>query len=138
MTFMTSITKQAARLTKSVALAASISAVSMTAAYAQDVTLRGASMFDEEHAFTQTLREFERLVAENYDGEVTFDLILRGCRLITKNGRRRNREDDQAQRQLASPFHISPFPVSQFAEATLSRVYHDRTSPGFLPATVRY
>ena len=25
-----------------------------------DVTLRGASMFDEEHSFTKTLREFER------------------------------------------------------------------------------
>ncbi len=43
-----------------------------------DVTLRGASMFDEEHAFTKTLREFERLVAENYDGEVSFDLRLNG------------------------------------------------------------
>ena len=35
-------------------------------------------MFDEEHAFTKTLREFERLVAENYDGEVEFDLRLNG------------------------------------------------------------
>lgn len=43
-----------------------------------DVTLRGASMFDEEHSFTQTLREFERLVAEYYDGEVAFDLRLNG------------------------------------------------------------
>ncbi|WP_424967715.1 TRAP transporter substrate-binding protein [Dinoroseobacter sp. S375] len=43
-----------------------------------DTTLRGASMFDEEHAFTQTLREFERLVAENYEGDVTFDLRLNG------------------------------------------------------------
>ena len=43
-----------------------------------DVTLRGASMFDEEHSFTQTLREFERLVAEKYDGEVAFDLRLNG------------------------------------------------------------
>lgn len=43
-----------------------------------DVTLRGASMFDEEHSFTKTLREFERLVAEKYDGEVAFDLRLIG------------------------------------------------------------
>ena len=27
-------------------------------------TLKGASMFDEEHAFTKTMREFERLVGE--------------------------------------------------------------------------
>lgn len=45
---------------------------------AQEITLRGASMFDEEHAFTQTMRRFEQLVAENYDGEVTFDLRLNG------------------------------------------------------------
>lgn len=43
-----------------------------------DITLRGASMFDEEHAFTQTLRKFEELVQENYDGDVTFDLRLNG------------------------------------------------------------
>ena len=43
-----------------------------------DVTLRGASMFDEEHAFTKTMREFERLVAEKYDGDVAFDLRLNG------------------------------------------------------------
>ena len=43
-----------------------------------DVTLRGASMFDEEHSFTKTLREFERLVGEKYDGEVSFDLRLNG------------------------------------------------------------
>jgi TRAP-type C4-dicarboxylate transport system substrate-binding protein len=42
------------------------------------VTLRGASMFDEEHAFTKTMREFERLVVENYDGDVAFDLRLNG------------------------------------------------------------
>ncbi len=43
-----------------------------------DVTLRGASMFDEDHSFTKTLREFERLVAEKYDGEIAFDLRLNG------------------------------------------------------------
>ncbi len=51
---------------------------SVSTGHAQDITLRGASMFDEEHAFTQTLREFERLVAENYDGDVAFDLRLNG------------------------------------------------------------
>lgn len=60
------------------ALAASaVLAGGFTAAQA-DTTLRGASMFDEAHAFTQTLREFERLVAEKYDGDVSFDLRLNG------------------------------------------------------------
>ncbi|MEO1194569.1 MAG: TRAP transporter substrate-binding protein [Pseudomonadota bacterium] len=58
-----------------VAAAALLSTVSVASA---DVTLRGASMFDEEHSFTKTLREFERLVAEKYSGEVEFDLRLNG------------------------------------------------------------
>lgn len=60
--------------------AAAVAAVMLggTSIAQADVTLRGASMFDEEHSFTKTLREFERLVAENYDGEVAFDLRLNG------------------------------------------------------------
>ncbi|SFR43698.1 tripartite ATP-independent transporter solute receptor, DctP family [Yoonia tamlensis] len=45
---------------------------------AAETTLRGASMFDEEHAYTKTLREFSRLVSENYAGEVSFDISLNG------------------------------------------------------------
>ncbi|WP_417525652.1 TRAP transporter substrate-binding protein [Marinovum sp.] len=71
-------TKKAARLTLGVALATGLSAVSMTAAVAQEVTLRGASMFDENHAFTKTMRKFAELVEANYDGEVEFDLRLNG------------------------------------------------------------
>lgn len=40
--------------------ATAIIVASVSVAQAQ-TTLRGASMFDEEHAFTKTLREFERL-----------------------------------------------------------------------------
>lgn len=60
------------------ALATGLTAVSMTAASAQDMTLRGASMFDEAHAFTKTMQKFAELVNENYDGEVEFDLRLNG------------------------------------------------------------
>lgn len=63
------------------ALVASIvasSAMVASSAVAQDVTLRGASMFDEEHAFTKTMREFERLVGEYAKDAVTFDLRLNG------------------------------------------------------------
>lgn len=56
----------------SAALLGSVTAVSA------ETVLRGASMFDEDHAFTKTMREFERLVAENYDGDVSFDLRLNG------------------------------------------------------------
>ena len=61
---------------KTAAVAAAF--VGITATAQADVTLRGASMFDEEHAVTQTLREFERLVGEKYDGDVSFDLRLNG------------------------------------------------------------
>ncbi|PJI85383.1 tripartite ATP-independent transporter DctP family solute receptor [Yoonia maricola] len=59
-------------------IASAALAMTVTAAQAQDVTLRGASMFDEEHAFTITLRKFEELVAENYGGDIAFDLRLNG------------------------------------------------------------
>ena len=35
-------------------------------------------MFDEDHAYTKTLRQLETLIAENYDGDVAFDLNLNG------------------------------------------------------------
>ncbi len=60
------------------ALATSAMVLASVSVAQADVTLRGASMFDEEHSFTKTLREFERLVAEKYDGEVTFDMRLNG------------------------------------------------------------
>ena len=43
-------------------------------AHAQDITLRGASLFDNDHAYSKTLIKFGELVNEYYDGEVTFDL----------------------------------------------------------------
>lgn len=45
-------------------------------ASAETITLRGASMFDENHTFTKTFRKFEELVQEYYDGDVEFDLRL--------------------------------------------------------------
>ncbi|MGC1497942.1 MAG: TRAP transporter substrate-binding protein [Sulfitobacter sp.] len=61
-----------------VAMAAGLGMSAMTPAFAQDVTLRGASMFDNNHAFTKTMVKFAELVDENYDGDVTFDLRLNG------------------------------------------------------------
>ena len=78
MTFFSTATKKAARLTLGMALATGIGAAAATSAMAQDITLRGASMFDENHAFTKTMVKFAELVEENYDGDVTFDLRLNG------------------------------------------------------------
>ncbi len=59
------------------AIATVLGGVAMTAS-AADLTLRAASLFDEEHAYTKTLREFERLVAEAYTGEIEFEMHLNG------------------------------------------------------------
>jgi tripartite ATP-independent transporter DctP family solute receptor len=50
----------------------------MTTSVSAETALRGASLFDEDHAYTKTLREFERLVGDNYDGDVTFEVSLNG------------------------------------------------------------
>ena len=64
---------------KFMAIAATTAAtLAAVPANAQDVTLRGASMFDEDHAFTRTMREFERLVGEYAGDAVAFDLRLNG------------------------------------------------------------
>ena len=60
---------------KVVGCAAAISAIAATTASAQS-TLRGASLFDENHAYTQTLMKFAELVNEYSGEEVTFDLRL--------------------------------------------------------------
>jgi TRAP-type transport system periplasmic protein len=41
-------------------------------------TLRGASMFDDKHAFTKTMVKFAELVDKYYEGDVEFDLRLNG------------------------------------------------------------
>lgn len=60
------------------ATAIAITALSSISAAAQSVDLRGASLFDEEHAYTKTLRKLEELVGAGYDGEVSFELSLNG------------------------------------------------------------
>lgn len=66
------------RTTKKLLIGAALAAIcTATAAHAQ-TTLRGASMFDENHAFTKTLVRFAELVDEYYDGDVEFDLRLNG------------------------------------------------------------
>lgn len=76
--FLDVVTNQTTRLLKSAALIAGLCAVTFSSANAADVTLRGASMFDDSHAFTKTMRKFADLVGEYYDGDVEFDLRLNG------------------------------------------------------------
>ncbi len=78
MAFFNTATKKVAHLTMSLALATVMGAASVSTASADSVTLRGASMFDENHAFTKTMVKFSELVGEYYDGDVEFDLRLNG------------------------------------------------------------
>jgi tripartite ATP-independent transporter DctP family solute receptor len=47
-----------------------------TAAMAQTITLVGASQFDEDHAFTKTMRKFEELVQQYYEGPDELEFIM--------------------------------------------------------------
>ena len=65
------------QLGKHNSIAAALALLAVTVAgntQAADVTLRGASLFDNEHAYSKTLIKFDELVNEYYDGDVTFDL----------------------------------------------------------------
>lgn len=64
--------------TKAFAVAAIAATAIMATSVSAQTALRGASLFDEEHAYTKTLREFERLVTESYDGDISFDISLNG------------------------------------------------------------
>ena len=66
------ITKKALKTTLvGIALSTMVTSVSAE-------TLRGASMFDNKHAFTKTMVKFGELVDKYYDGDVKFDLRLNG------------------------------------------------------------
>ena len=45
-------------------------------AQAETITLNGASQFDESHAFTKTMRKFEELVQEYYQGPDELEFVL--------------------------------------------------------------
>ena len=73
-----SFLKTVRNLALSLPLAAGLGAAVTANAFAQEVTLRGASMFDDKHAFTKTMVKFGELVDKYYDGDVKFDLRLNG------------------------------------------------------------
>ena len=73
-----SLLKTIKKLAVSLPVAAVLGAALTTTSFAQEVTLRGASMFDDKHAFTKTMVKFGELVDQYYDGDVKFDLRLNG------------------------------------------------------------
>jgi len=79
------------------------------AAPALAVTLVGASQFDENHAFTKTMREFERLVTECYSGDVTFDLHLNSELGLEKDYFENMSQGIAVDYAVVSPAHMSTF-----------------------------
>jgi TRAP-type transport system periplasmic protein len=79
------------------------------AAPATAVTLVGASQFDENHAFTKTMREFERLVTECYSGDVTFDLHLNSELGLEKDYFENMSQGIAVDYAVVSPAHMSTF-----------------------------
>jgi TRAP-type C4-dicarboxylate transport system substrate-binding protein len=91
-------------------LAGSVTALALAGAVqAQEVTLVGASQFDENHAFTKTMREFERLVTECYSGDVTFDLHLNSELGLEKDYFENMSQGIAVDYAVVSPAHMSTF-----------------------------
>ena len=73
------ISKQFKKMVKTTIASVTFAALASTAMSASaETTLRGASMFDEQHTFTKTMMKFGELVKQYYPGDVTFDLRLNG------------------------------------------------------------
>ena len=76
------------------------------------ITLRGASQFDEQHAFTRTLRRFESLVGQYYDGPVEFELYLNRELGVEKDYFAYMSQGISVDYGIVSPAHMSTFSPS--------------------------
>ncbi|MDP6446138.1 MAG: TRAP transporter substrate-binding protein DctP, partial [Pirellulaceae bacterium] len=73
------------------------------------ITLRGATQFGEDHAFTRTIRKFEELVKANYDGPVEFELYLNSELGLEKDYFGYMSEGISVDYGIVSPSHMSTF-----------------------------
>jgi tripartite ATP-independent transporter DctP family solute receptor len=79
-------------------------------ARAQDtITLVGASQFDENHAFTKTMRKFEELVQACYDGPVEFEMHLNSELGLEKDYFQYMSQGISVDYAVVSPAHMSTF-----------------------------
>jgi TRAP-type C4-dicarboxylate transport system substrate-binding protein len=58
------------------ALAVTVGVAGAGMAAAETITLTGASQFDENHAFTKTMRKFEELVKQKYQGPEELEFVM--------------------------------------------------------------
>lgn len=77
---------------------------------AQDVvTLKGATQFGEDHAFTRTIRKFEKLVKEYYGKPVKFELYLNSELGLEKDYFAYMSQGNSVDYGIVSPAHMSNF-----------------------------
>jgi TRAP-type transport system periplasmic protein len=88
---------------------AAITAVIATDADAQTVRLVGASQFDENHAFTKTMRKFEELVEACYSGDVEFEMHLNSELGLEKDYFQYMSQGISVDYAVVSPAHMSTF-----------------------------
>ena len=93
------------------ALAAAVGLTGAGSALADTITLTGASQFDEDHAFTKTMRKFEELVQEYYEGpdEIEFVMHLNSELGLEKDYFAYMSQGISVDYAVVSPSHMSTF-----------------------------
>ena len=99
------------RTLTAIGLAAAVGLAGAGLAQAETFTLRGASQFDEEHAFTKTMRKFEELVQQYYDGphEVEFVMHLNSELGLEKDYFAYMSQGISVDYAVVAPSHMSTF-----------------------------
>lgn len=101
--------QSARRLAVAGAVSLGVAAAAMSAANAE-ITLIGASQFDENHAFTKTMRKFEELVKACYTDEpVVFEMHLNSELGLEKDYVAYMNQGLSVDYAIASPAHMSTF-----------------------------
>ena len=81
------------------------------------ITLKGATQFDENHAFSRTIRKFEELVKTYYDGLVEFELYLNSELGLEKDYFAYMSQGISVDYGIVSPSHMSTFsPIAPFMD----------------------
>jgi len=78
----------------------------------QVITLKGATQFGEDHAFTRTIRKFEELVKEYYDKPVSFELYINSELGLEKDYFAYMSQGISVDYGIVSPAHMSTFSES--------------------------
>ena len=81
----------------------------LTPALAQTITLKGASQFDEKHAFTRAMRKFEELVKQYYGKPINFELHLNSELGLEKDYFAYMSQGISVDYAIVAPSHMSTF-----------------------------